>query len=629
MKKFLFTAFILLLAVALASCSLINKPKEEQECQHEYTTEVIAPTCLAEGYTVHTCSKCDESYTDTVVAKTYHRFNGGSCLNCGNAENLENITPDTEWYSEESEIFRLDTKEELAGLAFLVNEGNNFAGKKIYLDANIDLEYYEWIPVGTAEAQFTGSFDGDGYSVFGLKISATSDYAGLFGYVNGSVANLKVEHATVFAKNDTDNIGIVCGYSKNALTGITVSGYVDAVRSNYVGGIVGYANAQVEHSSSYAIVNGHDSVGGIAGHLELSAGVLSKLDYSGSVTGVNCVGGIAGSLYGSDSVQADMITVNGEVKGTQQVGGIVGLANAKLGSEIYGATVCAKVQADYYVGGIIGNTETVAINNCSNEGSEVIADFYLTVGDNFYAYLGGYVGSGYSVNNCVNDVDITYVSRGADIGGVAGYMINAVTNCTNNGDITAADAMNVGGVVGAIDMRIYHGITHNDLTNTGNVTGKTNVGGVVGTIDQHVSFDTEGCNNTSKQTEIYIKNFANSGAVTGTESVGGIVGLVAFDNTYSKYHYTCWCQHDGFSALIAVNLKNDGSVSGNEKVGEIYGNSWSDGVSKVTSYKVTGKITVNGEELEGVYDIGENTNLTLEGRDGPVVEEETEPEAAE
>ena len=31
---------------------------------HSYTSEVVAPTCLGEGYTLHTCSVCGASYRD-------------------------------------------------------------------------------------------------------------------------------------------------------------------------------------------------------------------------------------------------------------------------------------------------------------------------------------------------------------------------------------------------------------------------------------------------------------------------------------------------------------------------------------------------------------------------------------
>ena len=39
---------------------------------HTYTDEVVAPTCIAEGFTRHTCSACGDSYTDTPVEKQPH-----------------------------------------------------------------------------------------------------------------------------------------------------------------------------------------------------------------------------------------------------------------------------------------------------------------------------------------------------------------------------------------------------------------------------------------------------------------------------------------------------------------------------------------------------------------------------
>ena len=60
-------------------------------------------------------------------------------------------------------------------------------------------------------------------------------------------------------------------------------------------------------------------------------------------------------------------------------------------------------------------------------------------------------------------------------------------------------------------------------------------------------------------------------------------------------------------------------VSGSGNVGEIFGYFYTDGVASVpsllTNYTVSGKITVNGELLEGTYDFGSNTIITLSGRE--------------
>ena len=41
---------------------------------HSYTTKVVAPTCTAQGYTLHTCSSCGDSYKDTYKNALGHSY---------------------------------------------------------------------------------------------------------------------------------------------------------------------------------------------------------------------------------------------------------------------------------------------------------------------------------------------------------------------------------------------------------------------------------------------------------------------------------------------------------------------------------------------------------------------------
>ena len=51
--------------------------------EHNYTENVVAPGCVTEGYTTHTCTICKTSYTDNKVAATGHTTDNGVCGNCG------------------------------------------------------------------------------------------------------------------------------------------------------------------------------------------------------------------------------------------------------------------------------------------------------------------------------------------------------------------------------------------------------------------------------------------------------------------------------------------------------------------------------------------------------------------
>lgn len=49
---------------------------------HSYRTTVIAPTCTQEGYTVYNCD-CGHSYTDEITKRTEHSYENGACTACG------------------------------------------------------------------------------------------------------------------------------------------------------------------------------------------------------------------------------------------------------------------------------------------------------------------------------------------------------------------------------------------------------------------------------------------------------------------------------------------------------------------------------------------------------------------
>ena len=60
--------------------------KDEDSCEHTYTSEVKAPSCTQKGCTVHTCSKCGDSYEDSYTDALGHDYVDGSCTVCGEKE---------------------------------------------------------------------------------------------------------------------------------------------------------------------------------------------------------------------------------------------------------------------------------------------------------------------------------------------------------------------------------------------------------------------------------------------------------------------------------------------------------------------------------------------------------------
>lgn len=556
-----------ILCILLANLLICSCDTPEKACEHtNMTATVVAPTCTAEGYTVHACTGCDYSYNDTTVPKIAHRFNDESCLSCSTPVPTDEIVANTEWYSETVVTFTLNTKEELAGLATLVNSGADFKGKMIYLGASIDLGYLNFTPIGNAEYAFAGTFDGCGNTISSLRISHHNSYVGLFGNSTGKISNLTIDNATVYSTGANQYVSIVCGANTADMSDIKVDGYIDAKTSSYVGGIVGYAEGQLTNLESTTNIVAADHVGGIGGEAKLDTAVFTNLKNYATINGSNYCGGIIGSFTCSGTLYADQCENLGEIKGKAHTAGIIGYAKGKVGSMVMKSKSSAKVSGEYYVGAIIGEAVNVAVSECNNEGSTLSASSALIENDLYYAYLGGYVGKGYSVESCVNNSNIEYLSRGSFVGGIAGYLANYISGCENTGNISGYNG--VGGLVGKIASS--SSVAFRALKNSGNVSGKSQVGGIIGEWKYNTFFTVNNCE--------------NSGNISGEGDVGGIVGALTYEQS---------------NKLTVSDLKNSGNVTGTQGrvgglIGYVTGNSESTLANSQSSGNITGLYGVGG-----------------------------------
>lgn len=160
---------------------------------------------------------------------------------------------DTSWYNTNDNTFYISTAAQLAGLAQLVNNGNNFSTKNITLKADIKLNNdavptsgNQWTPIGTSRNKFAGTFDGQGYTISGLYINKASTYQGLFGYItkDAVIRNLIVT-GKVDAGTQT-NVGGIVGATVNGAT-VQNCGFYGAVTAKpgatTTGGVVGAGKA--------------------------------------------------------------------------------------------------------------------------------------------------------------------------------------------------------------------------------------------------------------------------------------------------------------------------------------------------------------------------------------------------
>ena len=119
-----------------------------------------------------------------------------------------------------------------------------------------------WAPIGEYYYYpFSGTFDGNGHTIKGLRIEDTqTGYAGLFGYLTGTVKDLILEDVSV--SGTCLYMGSVAAYGDNCLiSGVRVSGEIHNTRTGenmpYIGGIVGFmVDGTIDGCANTASVSG-------------------------------------------------------------------------------------------------------------------------------------------------------------------------------------------------------------------------------------------------------------------------------------------------------------------------------------------------------------------------------------
>ena len=129
-----------------------------------------------------------------------------------------------------------------------------------------------WIPVGSGNDPFMGTFDGNGNTITGLSISGSSPaYQGLFGDIGtgGVVKNTILVSPSVTSDGLTDafHTGALAGTNEGLISHCGVDGGT-VTGAYHTGGLVGVNSGIIEYSYSNANVPGSGAavnIGGLAG----------------------------------------------------------------------------------------------------------------------------------------------------------------------------------------------------------------------------------------------------------------------------------------------------------------------------------------------------------------------------
>ena len=269
----------------------------------------------------------DGEYTYTVKAKGYAKETKELTVSKDEVISVT-LTPSKAWGGTEKEApagqgteaspYEIENGAQLAWLADKVN--NSTSVTKLYAELTDDIDLggeKPFTPIGKDFHEFSGVFEGKGYTVSGLKVTDVAD-AGLFGTAKDATIRNVVVRGNV---TGTDNAAGILAKAKNTACTIENCGNEAAVTvtkssGGYAGGILGYAITSTTVTNCYnsgAVTsksNTSDSrASGIVGYLSGNGSVKITTCYNtGKVTSDGYAAGVFGGYGGFNLTVSDCYT---------------------------------------------------------------------------------------------------------------------------------------------------------------------------------------------------------------------------------------------------------------------------------------------------------------------------------
>lgn len=268
-------------------------------------------------------------------------------------------------------ILTIKTAEDLVKFAENCRLDDYSKGLHVILSEDIDLTGISFSPIPV----FNGIFNGNGHRITGILIESAGSSQGFF--------------RTLSATATVSDLHLEGSVSPNGSAG---------------------------------------DVGGIAG---INGGSIKGCSFTGTVSGVNRVGGIAGTNALTGVI--DGCSSAGSVHGNHFVGGIAGDSTGVIRSSENSAKVNTTVEQN-----------DVALEDITLE-SITGSEYAATITD-----IGGICGTGSGIiKDCKNNGDVGYPLIGYNIGGIAGSHTGYIAECANHGVINGRKE--VGGIVGQLE----------------------------------------------------------------------------------------------------------------------------------------------------------------------------------
>lgn len=279
----------------------------------------------------------------------------------------EEIKPDTNLFKADEVSYTVKTPAQFYWLSQQIN-GGSIDTSKVTIKLGNDLDFHndEWLPVGTAEYPYQGSFDGQNHKIENLKIARpvnTTDSVGLFGQVNNGkeFKDITIQTASI-SGNEHVSAFIGKGYVISLIDNIHIKN-AELVGTHFAGGVVGQ---------------------GYVTNLQncIAENVTVTLSDANKKSDGDKAGAIIGQLCEGNMTLRNCTVTDATVSGVRDVGGIIGMAqygNILQNCTVNGGSVTAvgEESSKPYVGGVVGRlggdgTQKVTIYQCSSNETTVI-----------------------------------------------------------------------------------------------------------------------------------------------------------------------------------------------------------------------------------------------------------------
>lgn len=272
----------------------------------------------------------------------------------------------------------------------------NYSDKCFKLENDINLNDNNWLPF-----EFSGRLEGNGHTIYNLKVARNTDYQGLFSKLSGIVENLKINGVSINAPQYS-NIGVIAGVATNAVINnceIVIDNVISG--NENVGGVVGIFNGpDVKlfnckiNGQSDGQIKGNRCIGGIVGCLNESQIYNTKTNNNHvniDIEGYCYIGGCYGCISTRSSIACTEIykhSYKGKIKGNTQIGGILGITYGE--TDILACKTNVEIEVNdnsegQGIGGILGSSSVNSYGGCD------IACCYSTGNIHYSGNYGGIV----------------------------------------------------------------------------------------------------------------------------------------------------------------------------------------------------------------------------------------------